>query len=1132
MKAKCRKKGFIALMCAIALLVTSLTVIPRMEAKASDAFDGFEDVTLSDFGIQDGMVTGTDWNYNSIHELGSSSLDKKSINFKIRFMQAGMLSLATTDTVDSAPNHNNGILVKQDGTNVLIYSNFDGNWPTMTFPAADIGISNLLTDTISFKIGFEKINDGADVKVIASVNGSAAKSMTIIGFGSTMTNKIGVYAGGPGNSFYLESDTIDDFEDITLSDFGIQDGMITGTDWNYSSIYELGSGSLDKKSLNFKIRFMQAGMLSLATTDTVDSAPNHNNGILVKQDGTNVLIYSNFDGNWPTMTFPAADIGISNLLTDTISFKIGFEKINDGADVKVIASVNGSAAQSMTITGFGSTMTNKIGVYAGGPGNSFYVESISETPIEKSPDGLTKIGWTDFGVTDQGTSFTQGNEDVADGSHYLYANQMDSLLGTSFRGIVKLTRTDTPGDTDYYFIVYGAHGTAWDGLRITLENSNLLIQGIGMEDDVASVTTVASIAPTRAGVSSFKDTQFELGIDLWADENDVKMNLFFNGTQYNAVPYTWTNAATKNYLGNNANLIVHGANDAMDLELSALKTCEITENESGYLLSGTDIYVNDTVKTNGTALTEIGEYHVLYKTDTDIYAEDVVCYISGDAHADGVVDCRDLVAAKKVESGQIRMSKIAKVAALDSVSMRRMLLGQVSAPVAAYSIGNMDKNTMPIGGFAGPYDSLISEQVYQTIADCGINFITSLQDVYNYSDTQSENVIENLKLAEKHNLSVLVTDGRIRDSKTALDNNNLANYLKDYSQYKSFAGLSIIDEPSSDSYGDQRNDTDVKYMDNFRAISSKVNKFSNLSAYVNLLPLHEKMNGDTSRTYEIVYQEYLNKYCREYNPKYLSYDHYPFEWNRNVITGANLTEDNEITDPLRYFKNLAIVRNIANENDIPFWTMVGAGDYWGYTAESTRNDSPTAGQFKWQVNVELAFGAKGIQYFPLIQPPGWELTDGGTADYKRNGLIGANGETNDWYDYAKDMNTQIRNVDHVLMHSANEGLLVTSYGYAKSNMEAAEAYGMPVLSKYDFVTGISTTGTAYGAIAGCFDYHGKTAIYIVNYDVTSTQTITLAIDGTHTYTAINRYGSNQNTVADSLSLGIERGEAVLVVFDE
>lgn len=74
-----------------------------------------------------------------------------------------------------------------------------------------------------------------------------------------------------------------------------------------------------------------------------------------------------------------------------------------------------------------------------------------------------------------------------------------------------------------------------------------------------------------------------------------------------------------------------------------------------------------------------------------------------------------------------------------------------------------------------------------------------------------------------------------------------------------------------------------------------------------------------SMSYNEAYRTYLQTYCNAYQPKFLSYDNYPFEGKMDAIQGTQTKSD------YGYFKNLAIVREVAEEYQIPFWTHVQAG---------------------------------------------------------------------------------------------------------------------------------------------------------------------------------------------------------------
>ena len=183
--------------------------------------------------------------------------------------------------------------------------------------------------------------------------------------------------------------------------------------------------------------------------------------------------------------------------------------------------------------------------------------------------------------------------------------------------------------------------------------------------------------------------------------------------------------------------------------------------------------------------------------------------------------------------------------------------------------------------------------------------------------------------------------------------------------------------------------------------------------------------------------------------------------------------------------------------------------------------------------MNLAFGAKGIQYFPLVQPDYFaETTDGSGKDYRRNGLIGADGETNVWYDYVVEANNQIKAVDEVLMKGESKGIMTVGT-YATANTQNS---GMPIFEQFQQITGISTDETpgiinaTYGAVVGCFDYRGKTAVYVVNYDINHANTITLSFDKTYQAQIINNEGT-EITSGQSCSVLLPAGGAALVVIE-
>lgn len=410
--------------------------------------------------------------------------------------------------------------------------------------------------------------------------------------------------------------------------------------------------------------------------------------------------------------------------------------------------------------------------------------------------------------------------------------------------------------------------------------------------------------------------------------------------------------------------------------------------------------------------------------------------------------------------------------------------------------------------------SLANEDVFDLIYKSGVNLITYSDYTYGV-DGQTENVIKQLQLAEKKGISMFIRDGRLSNQDYTAE--ELAQKLASYSMYRSFKGLTIYDEPSATdgSYGRYGNDN--KTLDAYAKLSSSIQTYGNLTAYTNLFPL------DSSLGNEDEYKAYLEEYCKNYKPKILSFDDYPFDMA-------------DVSNMSTYFRNLAIVRETAIQYKIPFWAFVQAGSNWGTQEKATTNDNntPTAEEFRWNVNMNLAFGAKGIQYFPLVQPDYYaETEDGSGYDYKRNGLIGADGVTiNDWYYYAVEANNQIKAVDAVLMKSESKGIMTVGT-YATLNTVNS---GMPVFEQFREITAISTDETpgllnsTYGAVAGCFDYRGKTAVYVVNYDVNKANTITLSFNDTYTAQIIN-YEGTTTTSGQSCQVLLPAGGAALVIIE-
>lgn len=419
------------------------------------------------------------------------------------------------------------------------------------------------------------------------------------------------------------------------------------------------------------------------------------------------------------------------------------------------------------------------------------------------------------------------------------------------------------------------------------------------------------------------------------------------------------------------------------------------------------------------------------------------------------------------------------------------------------------QDVMPISGFYGPYPSSVSEEglsfpsyftdeIFSAISECGVNLIHHSYTDYN---TSPELATQMLDLGEKYNIGIYVYDSAIcQPTPASVASVELIDErLNLYGDHPAFCGLYGVDEPGTTYFHPTENKT--------RDISTYAPLFQNLRkmdvvAYGNVHPVWHEVDREN-------YNKMLEEYCSSCTPYYLAFDHYVWDKERTKKG---------------WFYNLDVIRQYAEKYEIPFWTYIQAGSQWNDAAAKFDSEElfPTEGQMTWNVNISLAYGTKGIKYFPLIQPIFFAYAESTDYDFQRNGLLGAWGNKTQWWYYAKNINKQIAAVDHVLMNSVNKGVLV----FGQSAIEDTEGLEF-IMKETSWRELASVEGNA---VVGCFNYHGKTALYVVNYEENYAQKVTLNLQDSYNVTITqNAEISRLNT--KSLELDMQPGDGVLVVFD-
>lgn len=425
-----------------------------------------------------------------------------------------------------------------------------------------------------------------------------------------------------------------------------------------------------------------------------------------------------------------------------------------------------------------------------------------------------------------------------------------------------------------------------------------------------------------------------------------------------------------------------------------------------------------------------------------------------------------------------------------------------------YYLASVGENIMPISGFAGPYTpSGISynghiqpdfneDKYWQLLQDCGVNNIVFTWNEYR---TDTAAVTKALDQAQKFGMSYFVRDNGMRNFYNG--SMTIDEVVEPYINHPACAGVYGRDEPGGNEFESYATLIDAIYTNE---------KYKGKDVYMNMLP-----NYATSSAFGkyLTYENYIKGYMEEcHNIPYLSYDYYPFRTASHNLDTMNAAG---------YYDNLAFIREVAMENKVPFWAYICVGEL----GQAEYPVYPTKEGYFWNMNTLLAYGAKGLSLYSVIQSPVDEdLTDAAAdpiegKNYMRFGLIGAMGNVNRWYHYQKEYNQQLQLIDEYLMNAQNMGV------FAVGNRAKYLGEGDEIIKNCAFRELKKVLGDE--VIVGCFDYHGSTLLYVVNNDIDNKQRITLNFDGNYGYDIYQR-GTVSSVATKALTLTMEAGEGVLV----
>ena len=169
------------------------------------------------------------------------------------------------------------------------------------------------------------------------------------------------------------------------------------------------------------------------------------------------------------------------------------------------------------------------------------------------------------------------------------------------------------------------------------------------------------------------------------------------------------------------------------------------------------------------------------------------------------------------------------------------------------------------------------------------------------------------------------------------------------------------------------------------------------------------------------------------------------------------------------------------------------------------------------------YGAQGIECFNVINPVEWASAYNAGTCLTPLDLYGK--PANNYYDLQKVFK-QVQAVDHILMKSVFKGVLQSS--------QTRDALARPImnnLKEFNQVKGIRADFTY--ALAGCFNYQGHTALYVVNASIKESEVSNVYIDFNQKVKgyAIQNCEETKFEGYTYTIPALKAGEAVMVVID-
>ncbi len=297
----------------------------------------------------------------------------------------------------------------------------------------------------------------------------------------------------------------------------------------------------------------------------------------------------------------------------------------------------------------------------------------------------------------------------------------------------------------------------------------------------------------------------------------------------------------------------------------------------------------------------------------------------------------------------------------------------------------LEEGVFPIVGWAGPGGDMIRDDVMAGMAEAGFTVSHSSphpteRDVKKALDVAHKN---GLKLILVHPAYHVGDDFKLTQKRKS----EIRRIVENVREHPGLYGYHLRDEPTSELLPILGQVADyIRSLDPYHLI------------YINHFPANRHSGAFTV-------EWFWREYIRLVHPRMLSFDHYPitigsYEEIEDTWEQPNVFPEHKIIVKPDFFECLDLMRTLSNFYGIPFWAFTCSVRHGPYP-------TPTEGHIRFQLFNDLAYGARGLQYFTYAH---------------NQAMVKPDGSTTETWEIAKRVNSEIHTLAPILRRLRNVGV--------------------------------------------------------------------------------------------------------------